>query len=160
MVVLGSKIVPNKAKCWMQLFLRSTFCNFWTQLRWDFFSWKTFIWVSTQRGLINFWHSCFHAKNFCALQGHYVQTSVRSMLPMSSLSWFKVALCLDYCAFKVTNNQTIVRSKLPMSRLSCVHSCLQTAKFRTHQTPLCVHLGLDISTFVLWPQACFSKLLL
>ena len=39
-----------------------------------------------------------------------------------------------------------------MSRLSCVFPCFQTVLIWTHDTRLCVNLGLDILTFCLVPQ--------
>ena len=54
----------------------------------------------------------------------YVQTVVRSKLPMIRLSCVQSCICPDYSAFKIAYVQTIVRSKLHMSRLSCVQRAL------------------------------------
>ena len=68
---------------------------------------------------------------------------------MSRLSCVQNFLCPDYRAFKIAYVQTIVRSKLHMSRLSCVHFFSRPCNF---ERTLCVHFGLDISTFGLGPQ--------
>ena len=62
--------------------------------------------------------------DYRAFKTAYVQTVVRSKLPMIRLSCVQSNICPDYRAFKVAYVQTIVRSKLHMSRLSCVQKCL------------------------------------
>ena len=62
--------------------------------------------------------------DYRAFKVAYVQTIVRSKLPMIRLSCVPSCICPDYRAFKIAYVQTIVRSKLHMSRLSCVQNCL------------------------------------
>ena len=107
--------------------------------------------------------------DYRAFKVAYVQTIVRSKLPMIRLSCVPSCICPDYRAFKIAYVQTLVRSKLHMSRLSCVQNCIcpdyRAFKIAYVQTivrsfffqtvcisTLCVHFGLDISTFGLAPQ--------
>ena len=62
--------------------------------------------------------------DFPAFKFAYVQTIVRSHLPMSRLSCCQRYLWSDHRAFKVAYVQTIMCSKLRMSRLSCVQNCI------------------------------------
>ena len=62
--------------------------------------------------------------DYRAFKVAYVQTIVRSKLPMIRLSCVPSCICPDYRAFKIAYVQTIVRSKLHMSRLSCVQNCI------------------------------------
>ena len=62
--------------------------------------------------------------DYRAFKFAYVQTIVRSKLPMIRLSCVPSCICPDYRAFKIAYVQTIVRSKLHMSRLSCVQNCI------------------------------------
>ena len=62
--------------------------------------------------------------DYRAFKVAYVQTIVRSKLPMIRLSCVPSCICPDYRAFKIAYVQTIVRSKLHMPRLSCVQNCI------------------------------------
>ena len=62
-----------------------------------------------------FWHFCCQ-KKFCALQGHYVQTFVRSKLPMSRLLCVQRYLCPDYRAFIHVSRPVILNARHPLVR--------------------------------------------
>ena len=116
-------IVRQQANCWMQLFLRSTFCKFWTQISWVFRLRNLQLSEHSSRSAwsnmsLSVFDILFSIKKLFARSWvNYVQTFVRPNLPLFTLWCVQRHLWPGYFGFKNTFVQFLERSFSFPSRL-------------------------------------------